>query len=97
MREVERQRSSVIHHRMALTTALLPVVFAATCALVLYQPWACVNALPLSDFYPFGTEHGDKSLPRGDDASAKLKLDHSLPFYGQLRNLITVHKVHTLN
>ncbi len=85
---VEHTRYSRSSQRMA--TTVLRILLATFCVLSLGGPWVGVKAVPLSDFYSFGAEHGDAILPPGDDASAVLELKKPILFYGQPRWLITV-------
>lgn len=39
--------------------------------------------IPLADFYPFGSEAGDSSLPSNDDGSSgSITLSFTFPFFG---------------
>ena len=49
-----------------------------------------VAALPLPDFFPFGPNFGDQTLPTGNDESVKVALQQAFPFYGEARGFITV-------
>ena len=48
------------------------------------------TALPLSEFYPFGVDSGDESLPPNDDAFLRVGLSTVLPFYGTGYNTVFV-------
>ena len=61
--------------------------------LVVISLSVCVAGVPLSDFFPFGPETGDKSLPPSNDATASLTLKQPFPLYGQRRKQLTV-RVH---
>ena len=47
------------------------------------------NAVPLSDFYPYGSEAGDEFLVRSDDLSSK-PLNHTLMVFGSIHNIVRV-------
>ena len=50
-----------------------------------------VNAIPLEDFYPFGSEVGDANYSNVDDeASPPISLPSQLNFFGQFYNNIYV-------
>ena len=54
---------------------------------------ACVsvNSVPVGDFFPFGLEHGDQSLPESDDgATDAVELDADFVFYGKKRRTVYV-------
>ena len=41
-----------------------------------------VSAVPLENFYPYGAEYGDQSLPGNDDGSTEeIMLSVSFPFF----------------
>ena len=44
----------------------------------------CANAIPLAQFYPYGSEAGDKGLFRNDDGSSLvINLTTSFPFFNR--------------
>ena len=50
-----------------------------------------VKAIPLSDFYPFGTTAGDNEIPSTDDGASELiTLNRVFPFYGTDHFVIVV-------
>ena len=51
---------------------------------------AQVTSLPLPDFFPFGPNFGDQTLPTGNDESVTVALQQAFPFYGESRESITV-------
>ena len=51
---------------------------------------AQVTSLPLPDFFPFGPNFGDQTLPSGNEESATVVLQQAFPFYGETRGFITV-------
>jgi hypothetical protein len=46
--------------------------------------------LPLPEFFNFGPNFGDQSLPTGNNASMTVALSQPLPFYGQRRDFLTI-------
>ena len=53
--------------------------------------FADVAALPLGDFYSFGSEAGDAALSRNDDGSSpSIPLPNGFPFYGLMYNELFV-------
>ena len=47
------------------------------------------NAVPLSDFYPYGSEAEDEYFVRGDDLASK-PLNHTLMVFGSVHNVVRV-------
>jgi hypothetical protein len=56
------------------------------------------NAVPLSDFYPYGANTTDDRLSPNDDDSFRIQLSISIPFFGTGHNSIFVsiidHNIH---
>jgi hypothetical protein len=46
-------------------------------------------AIPVGEFYPFGENTGDQSLPRGDDNIDTINLSTTFPFFDT--NYTTLH------
>ena len=68
------------------TSILAPVRDSLTreITLVLLLLCCCANAIPLAQFYPYGSEAGDKGLFRNDDGSSLvINLTTSFPFFNR--------------
>lgn len=53
--------------------------------------------IPLVDFYPFGSEAGDSSLPSNDDGSSgSITLSFTFPFFGTDYRMVYV-RIYTCN
>ena len=46
--------------------------------------------LTVQDFFPFGLEHNDTELPRGDDQVESVVLPIELPFFGKVYSTLGV-------
>ena len=47
--------------------------------------------IQLEDFYPYGTDNGDNSVPTGDDiSSGQINIVFPFPFFGEDHNSLFV-------
>ena len=61
----------------------MPSALSYRVALLFTLFGALGTAIPLDDFYPFGTAHNDSSLPPNDDDSSEpILLNRPFPFFG---------------
>ncbi|XP_043926270.1 sushi, nidogen and EGF-like domain-containing protein 1 [Protopterus annectens] len=63
-----------------------------TLLLVLSNSGGADAIVPLTDFYPFGTEHGDSTTPKQDDGgSGPLEISVKFPFFGDRHSSLYVN------
>lgn len=65
----------------------LPVLLLGLCLCVASTHGESIR---LVDAFPFGPGEGDETVPSGNDVAVTVVLDTPIPFYGELRQSITV-------
>lgn len=66
------------------------VLLVSVVGLLFCSSFPQAEGIRLSMFVPFGPDHEDNTLERGNDASSVVTLMQSIPFLGESRTMITV-------